>query len=68
MTPSEPASVTHLVACPQCHRMVAYTSQNPYRPFCSERCKQIDLGAWANEQFRLPEATQPADPSVSDTP
>jgi len=28
---------------------------NPYRPFCSERCKLIDLGKWASEAFRLPD-------------
>jgi endogenous inhibitor of DNA gyrase (YacG/DUF329 family) len=27
---------------------------NPYRPFCSERCKLIDLGAWLGEQYRIP--------------
>lgn len=27
---------------------------NPYRPFCSERCKMIDLGAWATESYRIP--------------
>jgi hypothetical protein len=31
-----------------------YGPENPYRPFCSARCRQIDLGAWASEQFRLP--------------
>ena len=28
---------------------------NPYRPFCSERCKLIDLGQWASEAYRIPE-------------
>lgn len=27
--------------------------ENRFRPFCSERCKQIDLGAWANEKYRI---------------
>jgi endogenous inhibitor of DNA gyrase (YacG/DUF329 family) len=31
-----------------------YATSNPYRPFCSARCRQIDLGAWASEQFALP--------------
>lgn len=30
----------------------------PYRPFCSERCKQIDLGAWADEQYKVPGAAE----------
>jgi endogenous inhibitor of DNA gyrase (YacG/DUF329 family) len=33
---------------------VEWTDANPYRPFCSERCKLIDLGAWANEEYRVP--------------
>jgi endogenous inhibitor of DNA gyrase (YacG/DUF329 family) len=34
--------------------MVEWDPQNRYRPFCSERCKMIDLGAWANESYRVP--------------
>jgi endogenous inhibitor of DNA gyrase (YacG/DUF329 family) len=33
--------------------MVVY-SGNEFRPFCSERCKLLDFGAWANEEFALP--------------
>lgn len=53
-----------LVACPSCKTLVAYSRENPFRPFCSERCKMIDLGDWANEQFRIPEqrpANEPGD-------
>jgi len=32
----------------------AWDVSNPYRPFCSERCKMIDLGAWATESYRVP--------------
>ena len=42
-----------LVKCPSCHRQTEYTG-NEYRPFCSERCKLLDFGAWADEEFRLP--------------
>ena len=42
-----------MVNCPQCGRTVAWDPANPYRPFCSERCKMIDLGAWANEEYRV---------------
>jgi len=38
-----------------------YGPSNPWRPFCCERCRQIDLGAWASESFRV-EATPPSDP------
>jgi endogenous inhibitor of DNA gyrase (YacG/DUF329 family) len=40
-----------IVECPQCHKKIEYSSANPYRPFCSERCKKIDLGAWAEESY-----------------
>jgi hypothetical protein len=39
-----------------------YGPQNAYRPFCGERCKQMDLGAWASESFKLPEKEGQSDP------
>jgi endogenous inhibitor of DNA gyrase (YacG/DUF329 family) len=36
------------VKCPICERLVAWRSNNPYRPFCSERCQLIDLGEWVS--------------------
>lgn len=44
----------HVVSCPQCGKPVAWDRTNRYRPFCSERCRLIDLGAWANENYRIP--------------
>lgn len=41
------------VNCPHCGTPVAWSDKNPHRPFCSERCKQIDLGAWASDQYRV---------------
>lgn len=41
------------VTCPTCKGPSAYEPGNPFRPFCSVRCKGNDLGAWASEQFRL---------------
>jgi endogenous inhibitor of DNA gyrase (YacG/DUF329 family) len=49
------------VACPNCKSLSAFDQSNPYRPFCSERCKMIDLGDWANETYRIPEKTPPKD-------
>ncbi|NML86123.1 DNA gyrase inhibitor YacG [Polaromonas sp.] len=49
------------VVCPACGGPSVYATSNPYRPFCSERCKNIDLGAWANEDFRLPAELPPDD-------
>jgi hypothetical protein len=42
------------VACPTCGARVPWTPESRFRPFCSERCKTIDLGAWANESYRIP--------------
>lgn len=44
------------VACPQCSRLSEFSAINPFRPFCSERCKLIDLGQWANEGYKIPSA------------
>lgn len=41
------------VACPACGKLTRFSSANSFRPFCSERCKVIDLGAWASEQYRI---------------
>lgn len=41
------------VKCPICEKPVEWTEQSPYRPFCSKRCQQIDLGAWADEEYRV---------------
>ena len=43
------------VACPTCKKLSLYSSSNPFRPFCSERCKMIDLGDWANENYKIPD-------------
>jgi len=42
------------VRCPACGGNSLYAPDNPYRPFCSARCKGIDLGTWASEEFRIP--------------
>jgi endogenous inhibitor of DNA gyrase (YacG/DUF329 family) len=42
-----------MVRCPSCAETVPYRTDNPYRPFCGKGCKAIDLGAWANEEFRV---------------
>jgi len=52
------------VKCPHCGATVQWLPENRFRPFCSERCKQIDLGAWASENYRVPtaDADEPGDP------
>ncbi len=43
-----------IVPCPTCGKPVEWKAANAWRPFCSERCKLIDLGAWATERYRVP--------------
>jgi len=47
-------SSKRIVSCPQCGKAVQWIPENRYRPFCSERCKLIDLGAWAAEKYSVP--------------
>jgi endogenous inhibitor of DNA gyrase (YacG/DUF329 family) len=42
------------IACPTCGAPVQWSTQSPNRPFCSERCKLIDLGAWAAGEHAIP--------------
>lgn len=51
------------VRCPGCGGESVYSTANAYRPFCSLRCQQIDFGAWASGDFRVPaEAAAPDEP------
>ena len=44
-----------VVACPRCGKEVVFNKEiSPYRPFCSERCKLIDLGKWAEGGYSIP--------------
>jgi endogenous inhibitor of DNA gyrase (YacG/DUF329 family) len=49
------------VTCPGCRKPALFHERNPWRPFCSQRCRSLDLGAWASEQFRLPAEAPPED-------
>ncbi|STX29207.1 DNA gyrase inhibitor YacG [Legionella beliardensis] len=51
------------VVCPTCGKQNTWQVQNAFRPFCSERCKLIDLGEWANETRKIPGKT--LDPNLS---
>lgn len=48
------------ITCPTCGKKETWKPENKYRPFCSERCKLIDLGDWADEKHRVP--GEPANP------
>ncbi|HMN77778.1 MAG TPA: DNA gyrase inhibitor YacG [Burkholderiaceae bacterium] len=56
MTPA--TAPVRIVRCPRCGGTSVYAAGNPYRPFCSERCKAADFGAWASEAYRV-EAAPP---------
>ncbi len=53
---SAPQHQPKQVACPTCKKLAIYDTNNPFRPFCSQRCKMIDLGDWANENYRIPDS------------
>jgi uncharacterized protein len=48
-----PAPARRIVICPTCGGESVYGADNPFRPFCSERCKNVDFGAWASEHYRV---------------
>lgn len=52
MSAAEPVRV---VSCPSCGKPVRWSPDSRFRPFCSERCRINDLGAWAAERYRIPE-------------
>lgn len=39
--------------CPTCQKQIEYSERYPFRPFCSERCRLIDLGDWADEKHKI---------------
>ena len=55
-----------IVRCPACGQDSIYGPGNAYRPFCSARCKGVDLGAWASEEFRMPAEAPPDDEPFGD--
>jgi uncharacterized protein len=62
--------VTRKVTCPRCGNAAPFTPDNKWRPFCSERCKLIDLGAWGSERYRVAtdEGPEPAEDPASPKP
>lgn len=64
--PGPPARTPPRVPCPTCGQRVAYSPDNPWRPFCSERCRSVDLGAWASERYRVQARPDPDDETPDD--
>lgn len=50
-----------VVKCPNCGQSVPWIPEQLFKPFCSERCKLIDLGEWAMEEKRIPGEPLPDD-------
>ena len=57
-----------IVVCPGCKGDSLYDLSNPYRPFCSVRCKNMDFGAWADEGFRVAADPEPDEPPPGPVP
>ena len=57
-----------VVPCPTCNRPVEWTEAALWRPFCSERCRLIDLGAWISEKHAIPGEETPPDADVPPDP
>jgi endogenous inhibitor of DNA gyrase (YacG/DUF329 family) len=53
------------VLCPRCGTETVYSTENKWRPFCSERCKLIDLGLWGSDAYRLPDKVPSSKPPES---
>lgn len=62
MDGSDTPKKQRMVRCPHCGQPALFSSENPARPFCSERCKLIDLGQWANESYKVPAENQTPSP------
>jgi endogenous inhibitor of DNA gyrase (YacG/DUF329 family) len=53
-----------MVRCPQCGQPVEWSPASRWRPFCSERCKMLDFGAWASEAYRIPAEDQSGEDGI----
>lgn len=54
------------IFCPICNKPHTWTDENKFRPFCSDRCKLIDLGEWADDSRSVPGETIPNESENSD--
>jgi len=49
-----------IVKCPTCEKEVEWSESSTFRPFCSDRCRLIDLGDWASEKHSIPDDSLPS--------
>jgi uncharacterized protein len=64
---SSDATPVRTITCPACGGPSRYASDNAFRPFCSQRCRRLDLGAWASEKYRVGATTAISDESNADS-
>lgn len=62
------SAAPRLVPCPACGTPAPFAPSNRWRPFCSERCRGHDLGAWASERYRVAAAPPPDEDDASPSP
>jgi endogenous inhibitor of DNA gyrase (YacG/DUF329 family) len=56
-------------SCPVCKKTLKSTEDaKKHRPFCSPRCRQVDLGRWLNEEYRVPVEEDPGKPAEHSAP
>jgi endogenous inhibitor of DNA gyrase (YacG/DUF329 family) len=61
-------STERQVPCPVCRGPSLFSARNPWRPFCSQRCRDVDLGAWASEGYRVATQAPTEEPPDEDAP
>jgi len=62
-----PESLKSTPTCPRCGTPISWEG-NPYRPFCSRRCRELDLLKWLKEEYRIPEEIREEDPGGPSSP
>ena len=58
-------TLSRIIKCPMCGKTCEYSESNKYRPFCSARCSTIDTGAWATEEYRIPQKQYTFDEQIN---
>jgi uncharacterized protein len=64
--PDDAARKPREVPCPRCGQPALFAAANPHRPFCSERCRSIDFGAWASEAYSVVSPLPPGDADAAE--
>ena len=65
---NDPSKPRRIVTCPTCKGESVYSPDNPFRPFCSERCQSVDFGAWASESYRVEAKPTSLDADADEAP